>query len=105
MPKPGTVTEQWGKKDETKATSSWVRSFEQHFSTRFAQEFTLTALMERIWIDDHGTIVARVSMPDEIVRASELADDPELSPHALAIQEHLTAMLGIKLARRNVGKA
>lgn len=39
-------------------------------------------------------------MPDEVVRASELTDDLELAQHALAIQEHLTAMLGIRRKRK-----
>lgn len=102
MPKPGTINEQWGKTEEVSKTTSWERSFEQTFSTRFGQEFTLTALMERIWVDDKGNVVKRLAMPDEVVRASELTDDLELAPHALEIQEHLTAMLGIKLKRKTL---
>ena len=100
MPKPGTINEQWGRTEEMSKTTSWERSFEQTFSTRFGQEFTLTALMERVWVDDEGNVVKRIAMPDEVVRASELTDDLELAQHALAIQEHLTAMLGIKLQRK-----
>ena len=99
MTKPGTINEQWGKTEEVSQTTSWERSFEQTFSTRFGQEFTLTALMERIWVDDQGNVVKRLALPDEVVRASELKDDLELAQHALAIQEHLTAMLGIKRKR------
>ena len=100
MPKPGTINEQWGRTEEVSKTTSWERSFEQTFSTRFGQEFTLTALMERIWVDDQGNVVKRLALPDEVVRASELTDDLELAQHALAIQEHLTAMLGIRRKRK-----
>ena len=47
MTKPGTINEQWGKTEEVSKTTSWERSFEQTFNTRFGQEFVLTALMER----------------------------------------------------------
>lgn len=100
MPEIGNISDHWNQRQETLASDSWERSYEQHFSTRFATEFVLTGKMERVWVDAQGRLVKREELPAEVVRASELAEDPELAPHAAAIQEHLTALVAIKRARR-----
>lgn len=100
MPEIGNIPEHWGHRTEMVEASTWERSYDQHFNTRFATEFVLTGKMERVWVDAQGRLVKREELPAEVVRASELAEDPELAAHAAAIQEHMTAMLGIKRARR-----
>ena len=100
MPEIENISDHWNLRQETLASDSWERSYEQRFHTGYGSDFCLTSLMERIWIDGQNQVVRRRELPAEVVRVSELANDPELAAHAAAIQEHLTAMLGIKRARR-----
>lgn len=105
MPDIGNIQEHWNKRQETLASDSWERSYEQRFVTGYGSDFCLTSLMERIWIDDQGQVVRRSELPAEVVRVSELANDAELAAHAAAIQEHLTALVAIKRARRLAAEA
>lgn len=105
MPEIGNIPEHWGHRTEMVEASSWERSYDQHFNTRFGADFCLTGKMERVWIDPKGDLVKREELPAEVVRASELSEDPELAVHAAAIQEHLTAMLAIKRTRRLAAEA
>lgn len=100
MPDIGNISDHWNQRQETLASDSWERSYEQRFYTGYGSDFCLTSLMERIWIDGQNQVVRRRELPAEVVRVSELANDPELAAHAAAIQEHMTAMLGIKRTRR-----
>jgi hypothetical protein len=100
MTEIGNIPEHWGHRSEVLEASTWERSYSQHFATAIATDFSATALMERVWVDAQGSLIRRQELPAEVIRASELADDPELAVHAAAIQEHMTAMFGIKRARR-----
>ncbi len=79
---------------------SWVRSYRQQFNTALNDEFTMAAQMERIVLVD-GQSPEHLLLPDLIVTATDCADDVELAPHAIAIQDHLTALIGILLTRAN----
>lgn len=97
----GDISTRWDDTTDTvevQIKRSWVRSFRQEFSTALGDEFTLTARMERIVLVD-GQEPSRRPMPSLITTATDCATDPEIGPHALAIQEHLTALIGILLER------
>lgn len=89
MTEIGNITEHWGHRTEVLEASTWECSYDQHFSTHFGTEFRATALMERVWVDAQGRLVKREELPAEVVRASELAEDPELAAHAAAIQRSI----------------
>lgn len=99
----GDINTRWDDQTDTievRVKRSWVRSFRQTFSTALGDEFTLRADMERVvvLVDGEDSPEHR-AMPTLTVTATDCAADPELGPHALAIQEHLTALLGILLER------
>jgi len=97
----GDITTRWDDTTDTvevKVKRSWVRSCRQELSTALGDEFTLTARMERVVVEEDKEPEHR-SMPSLITTATDCAGDEELAPHAIAIQEHLTALLGILLER------
>ena len=103
----GDITTRWEDTKDTvkvRVSRSWVRSREQVFSTALNDEFTLQAKMERVVIVD-GQEPEHRPMPSLIVTATDCATDAELGPHAAAIQEHLTALLGILLSRARAADA
>ncbi len=103
----GDISTRWEDKTDTvevRVARSWVRSNEQVLSTALGDEFTLTAKMERVVIVD-GQEPEHRPMPSLVVTATDCSADEDLRPHAIAIQEHLTALLGILLSRTKAGQA
>lgn len=103
----GDISTRWDDKKDTvevRVARSWVRSHRQEIATALGDEFTLTAHMERVVLVDEMPPEHR-PLPDLIVTATDCAGDSELGPHAAAIQEHLTALLGILLTRAKAGQA
>ncbi len=101
----GDIRTRWEDKTDTvevRVARSWVRSNEQVLSTALGDEFTLTAKMERVVVlAGSENSPEHRPLPSLIVTATDCATDAELGPHALAIQEHLTSLIGILLARAN----
>ncbi len=100
----GDISTRWDDKTDTveiRIARTWVRSYRQEFSTALGDEFALTAKMERVAILEGQNSPEHWPLPDLIVTATDCSGDVELVPHAIAIQEHLTALIGILLARAN----
>lgn len=103
----GDISTRWDDTTDTvevRVSRSWVRSHRQEFSTALGDEFALTAHMERILLVE-GQEPEHRPMPSLIVTATDCATDAELGPHAIAIQVHLTALLGILLEREKAKQA
>lgn len=96
----------WGEKVTTAAqveVRQWPRSFRQSFDTGFDREFAVEGMMEILTLTTYPDGTRHVKHEDAgvlRVTASQAASDPEIGPHALAIQEHMTAMFGILWQRK-----
>ena len=96
----------WGETVTTAAqveVRQWPRSFRQSFDTGFEREFAVEGMMEILTLTTYPDGTRHVKHEDAgvlRVTASQAAVDPELGPHALAIQEHMTAMFGILWQRK-----
>lgn len=105
MPEIGNITP-WGEKVTTDAqveVRQWPRSFRQSFDTGFGREFSVEGMMEILTLTTYPDGTQHVRHEDAgvlRVTASQAAADEELLPHAVAIQEHLTALFGILWQRR-----
>lgn len=91
----GDITTKWDERGEVVQVRSWVRSPRQNLFTGFKEDFRIHIPMERIKVDAAGEVIGRQDVCELFTRASDCATDPELAPHAMAIQEHLTALTGI----------
>lgn len=95
----GDISTKWDEQVERVEARSWVRSYEQHFYTGFRQDFRVHIHMERVKADADGNEIGKQRLCELWTRASDCANDPELGPHAVAIQEHMTALTGILYER------
>lgn len=95
---------EWQKNAIPVTKKTWVRSYSQVFNTEFNTDFKLTAYLQQITVTDDGSCVVDVVGNNELeaieVLASQAAEDPEIGPLAMTIQEAMTELIGILYARR-----
>lgn len=91
----GDITSRWDEEDRTIQAKSWVRSCDQRFVTRYGEDFRVHIEMQRVTTDQDHKLLCEEHVASLWTRASDCATDPELGPHALAIQHHMTALTEI----------
>lgn len=88
----GDISSRWDDEEVSIAGRSWARSPQQRINTRYGDDFGIQIDMQKITTDQTHRVIREEPICTLQTFASECANDPELAPHALAIQVHLTAL-------------